>query len=99
MDVDEATHSFYAKQGYFTPMSPHDLRVILQTALDMLELLTCKHSVVTPGLSYVLQPARWNRMITIYHDRSKDRKRFRHQVLLHPRPRTTDIFRSRDPLV
>jgi hypothetical protein len=60
MDVDEATLFLYAKQGYFTPKSPYDLRVTLQTVLDMLKLLTCKRSVVTPGLvCYVLQqPAR-----------------------------------------
>ena len=72
MDVDEATLSFYAKQGYFTPKTLYDLRVTLQTALDMLELLTYKRSVATPGLYYVLQPARWNRMTTIYNDSEKD---------------------------
>ena len=54
MDVDKTTLEFYAKQGYFTPKSSNDLRVQLQTALSMLELLTCKRSTVTQGLYYVL---------------------------------------------
>ena len=52
------------------------LRVTLQTALDMLELLTCMRSVATPGLYYVLHPSRWNRMTTIFHDRFKTEKYF-----------------------
>jgi hypothetical protein len=71
MDVDETTLEYYAKQGFFTPTNPHDLRVQLQTALSMLELLTCPNSIVTPGLRYVLQPSRWTRMTTIYNDRFK----------------------------
>ena len=42
----------------------------------MLELLTCKRSVATPGLYYVLQAARWNLMTTIFNDRFKTEKDF-----------------------
>ena len=76
MDVDETTLEFYSKQGYFTPKSPSDLRVQLQTALSMLELLTCKKSIATRGLDYVLQDTRWTRMTTIYNDRFRTEKDF-----------------------
>ena len=76
MDVDETTLEYYAKQGFFTPTNPHDLRVQLQTALSMLELLTCANSIATPGLRYVLQPSRWTRMTTILNDRFKTEKDF-----------------------
>jgi hypothetical protein len=76
MDVDEATLKYYAKQGYFFPTNPHDLRVQLQAALAMLELLTCPKSIATQGLDYVLEPPRWTRMMTIYNDRFKTEKDF-----------------------
>ncbi|KAI2490830.1 hypothetical protein MHU86_23740 [Fragilaria crotonensis] len=49
MDVDEATLEFYMKQGFYTPNTPNDLRVQLQTALDMLELLTCDGTIAGRG--------------------------------------------------
>ena len=76
MDVNETTLQYYAKQGHFTPSSPYDLRVQLQTALAMLELLTCPNFIVTPGLRYVLQPSRWTRMMTIFNDRFKTEEDF-----------------------
>jgi hypothetical protein len=50
MDVDDSTVEYYAKQGFFHATNQHDLRVQLQTALEMLELLTCKNSIATNGL-------------------------------------------------
>ena len=44
MDVDETTLEYYSKQGFFAPSNPDDLRVQLQTTVDMLELLTCPMS-------------------------------------------------------
>ena len=76
MDVDETTLEYYTKTGYFTPANPHDLPVQLQTALAMLKLLTCKNSIAIPGLYYVLEPARWTRMMTIHNDRFKTEKDF-----------------------
>ncbi|KAI2497631.1 hypothetical protein MHU86_16880 [Fragilaria crotonensis] len=45
MEVDEATLEFYMRQGFYTPNTPHDLRVQLQTAHDTLELLTCDGTI------------------------------------------------------
>ena len=74
MDVDESTLEYYSKQGYFAPSNPHDLRVQLQTALDILELLTCPQSIATVGLHYILEPKRSARMTTILGDRFKAKK-------------------------
>ena len=76
MDVDESTLAFYMKQGFYTPKSPHDLRVQLQTALDMLELLTCDGTIAGKGLAYVLEKGRWARLTTILNDRFKSEKDF-----------------------
>ena len=77
MDVDESTLEYYAKQGYFAPSSnPHDLRVQLQTTVDMLQLLTCPGSIAAVGLNYILEPKRWARMTTILGDRFKAEKDF-----------------------
>ena len=76
MDVDEATLEFYAKQGFYTPQSPHDLRVQLQTALDMLELLTCDGTIAGKGLAFVLEANRWAQLTTILNDRFKSEKDF-----------------------
>ena len=67
---------YYSKQGYFAPSNPHDLRVQRQTALDMLELLTCPQSIATEGLHYILEPKRWARMTAILGDRFKAEKDF-----------------------
>ena len=56
MDVEDSTIAYYAKQGFFHPKTPDDLRIQLQTAHDMLELITCKGSIATKGLAYILHP-------------------------------------------
>jgi hypothetical protein len=76
MDVEDSTVAYYAKQGFFHPTNSHDLRIQLQTALDMLELLTCKDSVATKGLHYILHPPRWRRYATEIHDRFVAEKSF-----------------------
>ena len=76
MDVDDTTVEYYAKQGFFHATNQHDLRVQLQTALEMLELLTCKNSIATKGLHYILQPKRWRRFSTILHGRFVTDKSF-----------------------
>jgi hypothetical protein len=69
MEVDEATLEFYQKQGFYTPMTPHNLRVQLQTTLNMLELLTCDGTIAGKGLSYVLETGRWAQLTTVLNDR------------------------------
>ena len=76
MDVDEATLEFYMKQGFYMPKNPHDLRVQLQTALDMLELLTCDGTIAGKGLAHVLESNRWAQLTTILNDRFKSEKDF-----------------------
>jgi hypothetical protein len=76
MEVDESTLEFYMKQGFYTPNTPHDLRVQLQTAHDMLELLTCDGTIAGKGLAYVLEPSRWAQMTTVLSDRFKSEKEF-----------------------
>ena len=71
MDVDEATLDFYVKQGFYTPTNQTDLRVQLQTALDMLELLVCEDTIAWKGLAYTLNPRRWARMTSVLNDRFK----------------------------
>ena len=51
MEVTDDTLAFYAKQGFFHPTNPNDMRIQLQTAHNFLELLTCKRSIATEGLS------------------------------------------------
>ena len=76
MDVEDSTVAYYAKQGFFHPTNSHDLRIQLQTALDMLELLTCTNSIATSGLHYLLHPPRWRRYATEIHDRFVAEKSF-----------------------
>ena len=76
MDVDESTLEYYTKQGYFAPSNPHDLRVQLQTSVDMLQLLTCPGSIAAAGINYILEPKRWARMTTVLGDRFKAEKDF-----------------------
>ena len=76
MDVQDSTVAYYAKQGFFHPTNSHDLRIQLQTALDMLELLTCRNSIATKGLHYILDPPRWRRFATEIHDRFTAEKSF-----------------------
>ena len=74
--VDEETILHYSKQGLFAASNHHDMRVQLQTALDMLEILLGAGSVATKGLAYVLEPQRWRRMTVIFHDRFKSKAQF-----------------------
>ena len=69
MDVEESTLDYYMKQGFYTPSTPNDLRIVLRTALDMLQLLTCEATIAGRGLAHVLEPRRWSRMTTILNDR------------------------------
>jgi hypothetical protein len=81
MDVEDATITYYAKQGFFHPKNAHDLRIQLETALEMLELLTCSNSIVTHGLHYLLNPKMWRRYSTRMHDRFLGDKSFGSQFL------------------
>ena len=77
MDVAESTLTkFYMKQGFYTPSSPTDLRIQLQTALDMLELRTCDGTIAGKGLAFILEPSSWARMSTVLNDRFKTEKDF-----------------------
>ena len=76
MEIEEETLEYYAKQGYFIPSNPNDMRIQLQTALNTLELLTCDQSIATKGLAYVLAPARWARIVTNMNDRFKSEPEF-----------------------
>lgn len=71
MQVEDSTIAYYAKQGFFSPENPHDLHTQLQTALRMLELLTCKGSIASAGLAYILEPERWESMSSMMEDRFK----------------------------
>ena len=81
MDVEDATIAYYAKQGFFHPTNPHDLRIQLETAMEMLELLTCPKSIATHGLHYILNPKVWRRYSTRMHDRFLADKSFGSQFL------------------
>ena len=100
MEVTDATIAFYAKQGFFHPANPNNMRVQLQTAHDMLELLTCKRSIATRGLAYILEPSRWDRIVTLLHDRFQTETQFGSKFV-YSIDRTLQVFldrvsRSRD---
>ena len=76
MDVEDATVAYYAKQGFFHPTNSHDLRIQLETALEMLELLTGPNSIATHGLHYIVNPKMWRRYSTRIHDRFLGDKSF-----------------------
>jgi hypothetical protein len=59
LDVKDATVAYYAKQGFVHPTNSHDLRIQLETALEMLELVTCAKSIATQGLHYIVNPQLW----------------------------------------
>jgi hypothetical protein len=69
MKVEDSTVAYYAKQGFFSPENPNDLHTQLQTAFRMLELLTCKGSIASSGLAYILEPERWDSMTSMMEDR------------------------------
>ena len=75
-EVDEETINHYSKQGLFAASNQHDMRIQLQTALDMLSLLLGTGSVATQGLAYVLEPGRWRRMSILFHERFKTEAHF-----------------------
>ena len=82
MDVEDTTIAYYGKQGFFHPKNAHDLRIQLETTLEMLELLTCPNSIATPhGLHYLLNPKMWRRYSTRMHDRFLNDKSFGSQFL------------------
>ena len=69
--VDDETIAHYSKQGLFAASNHHDMRVQLQTALDMLSLVVGPGSVSTKGLSHVLEPQHWSRMTPVYFEQLK----------------------------
>ena len=76
MEVVESTLEFDTKQGFYTPSSPNNLRVQLQTALDTLELLTCDGTIAGKGLAFILEPRCWARMAMILNDHFMSEKEF-----------------------
>ena len=94
MEVTDETIEFYAKQGFFHPKNPHDMRIQLQTAHDMLELLTCKGTIAAAGLAYVLDPTRWDRIVTILHDRFQTEDQFGSKFV-YSMDRTLQVFLDR----
>ena len=74
--LEESTLEYYMKQGYYTPSTPNDLRIQLQTALDMLQLLTCDGTIAGRGLAHILDPRRWGRMTTMLNDRFNSETEF-----------------------
>ena len=81
LDVEDATVAYYAKQGFFHPTNSHDLRIQLETALEMLELVTCQKSIATHGLHYIVNPKMWRCYSTRIHDRFLTDKTFGSQFL------------------
>lgn len=80
-DVDEETINHYSKQGLYAASNHHDLKIQLQTALDMLELLLGPGSIATAGLTYVLETSRWRRMSILFHERFKNESHFGPKIL------------------
>ena len=54
MEADEETLKFYQKKEFFVPTNEHELKIVLQTWHDLLELLTVKDTIATEGLSLIL---------------------------------------------
>ena len=100
IEVTDLTIPFYAKQGFFHLTNPNDMRIQLQTAHDMLELLTCARLIAAKGLSYILEPSRWDRVVTLLHDRFQTEPQFGSKFVYSVN-RTLQVFldrvsRSRD---
>jgi hypothetical protein len=55
MDADEETLKFYQKKEFFVPTTEHELKIVLQTWHDLLELLTVKDTIATEGLALILE--------------------------------------------
>jgi len=55
MEPDAETLKYYQKREFFVPTSENELKIVLQTWHDLLELLTVKDSIATEGLAHILQ--------------------------------------------
>jgi hypothetical protein len=76
LDVDDDTVNHYAKQGWFYPSNQYDLRVQLNTACAMINLLTGEGSIASQGLSYILSPTQWDRYAPLLAERFKTENLF-----------------------
>ena len=74
--VDDDTIAHYSKQGLFAASNHYDMKVQLQTALQMLTLLLGPGSLATKGLALVLEPPRWSMMTQTYCERFKAEETF-----------------------
>jgi hypothetical protein len=55
LEADEETLKFHQKKQFFVPTARHELKTVLQTWHDLLELLTIKDTVATEGLALILE--------------------------------------------
>ena len=74
--VDDETILHYSKQGLFSASNHHDLRVQLQTAFEMLELILGPGTIAAQGLAYVLDQSRWRRLTVVLHERFLNEQHF-----------------------
>ena len=54
LDADDETIAYLLKEELFTPMNVHDLLIQLETAHDMLQLLTMPDSIAVQGLGEII---------------------------------------------
>ena len=74
--IDDKTILHYSKQGLFLASNHHDLRVQLQTALEMLELILGPEFIAGQGLAYVLDQSHWRRLTVVLHKQFLNEKNF-----------------------
>ncbi len=74
--VDDKTILHYSEQGLFSASNHHDLRVQLQTAFDMLELILGPGTIAPQGLAFVLEQVRWRRLTVVLHKRFMNEQYF-----------------------
>ena len=55
LDPDDETVKFYQKKEFFVPTNENELKIVLQTWHDLLELLTVKGSIAVEGLALILE--------------------------------------------
>jgi hypothetical protein len=55
LEADKETLKFCQKKEFFVPTAEHELKIVLQTWHDLLELLTIKDTVGTKGLARILE--------------------------------------------
>lgn len=55
LDPDDETVRFYQKKEFFVPKSENELKIVLQTWHDLLELLTGQDSIAVAGLALILE--------------------------------------------